>query len=205
MTDRETIRARLAAAATRPVDPRRPERGDLPPTHRPPHEDYLPAAVLLGLVGHADGPRIVLTVRTDHLRDHAGQISLPGGRIESTDADPVAAALREAEEETGIDPRRVDILGRLRPYDTITGFHVHPVVGWIDPPMIYTADPFEVAEVFEVPLNFVLESDNHRQESMNRAGRTGLFYVLQYEARRIWGATAGILVDFARVLEGRPL
>ncbi|MHB0981373.1 MAG: CoA pyrophosphatase [Thermoleophilia bacterium] len=202
MTDREAIRARLAAAATQPAGPSRPDRGGVPPAGRPPHEDFLPAAVLLGLVGYADGPRVVLTVRTDHLRDHAGQISLPGGRIESTDAGPEAAALREAEEEAGIDPRRVDVLGRLRPYDTITGFHVHPVVGWIDPPVTYTADPFEVAEVFEVPLAFVLESDNHRQESMEAAGRTGRFYVLQYGARRIWGATAGILVDFARVLGG---
>ena len=104
-----------------------------------------------------DEPHIILTQRTAHLRDHAGQISLPGGRIERDDAGPAAAALREALEEIGLDPARVELVGGLRHYDTITGFRIHPIVGWIEPPVELTPDPFEVAEVFELPLSFALD------------------------------------------------
>ena len=159
-----------------------------------------PAAVLLGLVARPEGPHVILTQRTAHLRDHAGQISLPGGRIEPTDEGPAAAALREAFEEIGLAPGKVELLGGLRHYDTVTGFRIHPVVGWIEPPVELAPDPFEVAEVFEVPLGFALDPLNHRRDSYVRNGEVRHFYVLPYRERYIWGATAGILVNFARLL-----
>jgi 8-oxo-dGTP pyrophosphatase MutT (NUDIX family) len=159
----------------------------------------VPAAVLLGLVPRSEGPTVLLTQRTAHLKDHAGQISLPGGRLEPGE-DPVAAALREADEEIGLSADRVEVLGELRPYLTGTGFRIHPVVGWVDPPERFTTDPFEVEELFELPLGFVMDPANHRQDSYERNGRRRRFYVLPYAGRYIWGATAGILVNFARVL-----
>ena len=158
------------------------------------------AAVLLGLVDRPSGPSIILTQRTAPLRDHTGQISLPGGRLEPEDAGPAEAALREAQEEIGLDPQRVDLLGGLRHYDTVTGFRIHPVVGWIEPPVALRPDPHEVAEVFELPLSFALDPANHRRDSYDRNGLRRHFYVLPFEDRYIWGATAGILVNFARLL-----
>ncbi|MDF1586743.1 CoA pyrophosphatase [Marinimicrococcus flavescens] len=168
--------------------------------HPPGERGLVTAAVLLGLLPQPGGPSLLLTQRTAHLRDHAGQISLPGGRIEKADATPEAAALREAEEEIGLDPSRVELLGRLQPYRTVTGFLIHPVVGWIRPPVELVADPFEVAEVFELPLAFALDPANHRRDSYERDGRRRHFFVLPYQNRYIWGATAGILVNFARLL-----
>jgi 8-oxo-dGTP pyrophosphatase MutT (NUDIX family) len=159
----------------------------------------IPAAVLIGLVPRASGPAILLTQRTAHLRDHAGQISLPGGRIEAGET-AVEAALREAQEEIGLDPERVEVLGTLRPYRTGTGFEIRPVVGWVDPPERFALDAFEVAELFEVPLAFVLDPANHRRDSYERNGERRHFYVLPHEGRYIWGATAGILVNLARLL-----
>lgn len=159
-----------------------------------------PAAVLIGLVPRPEGPTILLTRRTDHLRDHAGQISLPGGRLETGDADPVAAALREASEEIGLARDRVEPLGLLRTYDTVTGFRIHPVVGWVDPPAVWRLDPHEVADLFELPLEFLLDPRNHRRDAGIRDGRRRRFWVLPFEGWRIWGATAGILVELARVL-----
>lgn len=158
------------------------------------------AAVLVGVVGNEKGPAVLLTQRTDHLRDHAGQISFPGGRIEPGDGSAAAAALREAGEEIGLDPEKVEILGELAPYDTVTGFRIHPVVGWVTPPLDLRPDPFEVADVFEVPLQFVLDPANHRRQSYRRGALTRGYYVLPYEGRFIWGATAGILVNFASLL-----
>ncbi len=160
----------------------------------------VPAAVLIGLVAHPGGPHVILTKRTDHLRDHAGQISLPGGRIEPFDVSPEAAALRETFEEIGLAPHRIELLGMLLPYDTITGFRILPFVGWIEPPVSFTPDPFEVADVFEVPLEFLIDSANHRRDSLVVEGRTRAFYVLPFPDHHIWGATAGILVNFARLL-----
>lgn len=160
----------------------------------------LPAAVLIGLLNQSHDPSILLTKRTDHLRDHAGQICLPGGRIEPDDASIEAAALREAEEEIGLKPDQVDIIGRLAPYDTTTGFRVHPVVGWIEPPVTFKLDPFEVAEVFELPLSFVLDPQNHQRQHHQREKVRRSYYVLPYEGRFIWGATAAMLVIFANLL-----
>ena len=159
-----------------------------------------PAAVLVGLIDRAGGPALLLTKRTEHLRDHAGQICFPGGRVEAGDESAAAAALREAEEEIGLDQARVGIVGELPPYQTVTGFRIHPVVGWISPPFELQPDSFEVAEVFEVPLRFVLDPENHRRQSYRRGPVTRGYYVLPYQGRFIWGATAGILVNLARVL-----
>jgi 8-oxo-dGTP pyrophosphatase MutT (NUDIX family) len=199
---REEVRHRLARWHTRA--PPVPGPGSLPgdegAARRSGAAEPTPAAVLVGLVDRADGPALLLTRRTDHLRDHAGQICFPGGRIESNDGSAAAAALREAEEEIGLDPARVGIIGKLPPYQTVTGFRIHPVVGWISPPFELRPDPFEVAEVFEVPLHYVLDPENHRRQSYRRGPLTRGYYVLPYQGRFIWGATAGILVNLARVL-----
>ncbi len=165
-----------------------------------PSSDGLPAAVLIGLVNRPAGLSILLTKRTEHLRDHAGQICFPGGRIEADDASIEAAALREAEEEIGLPPSKVDIIRRLAPYDTTTGFRIHPVVGWIEPPVTFKPDPFEVAEVFELPLSFALDPLNHQKQQHQRGTMPRSYYVLPYEGRFIWGATAGMLVLFADLL-----
>ncbi|GBD42818.1 putative Nudix hydrolase NudL [bacterium HR40] len=162
----------------------------------------VPAAVLVPIVGHASAPTILLTVRTDHLEHHAGQICFPGGRIEPQDRHPVAAALREAAEETGIDPARVEILGSLPPHDTVTGFRIHPVVGWLEPPVEWHPDPFEVAEVFELPLAVALASASYRRESGGDGAVGRGYWVLMWQGRRIWGATARILRQFASIFEG---
>jgi 8-oxo-dGTP pyrophosphatase MutT (NUDIX family) len=160
----------------------------------------IPAAVLIGLLARAEGPHIILTERAAHLKDHAAQISLPGGRVEAADDGPAAAALREAFEEIGLPPDRVEILGCLSPYETVTGFRVYPFVGWIERPVEFTPDEHEVVDVFEIPLSFVLDPANHHREGILRDGKPHSFYVLPYPGRRIWGATAAILVDLARVL-----
>jgi 8-oxo-dGTP pyrophosphatase MutT (NUDIX family) len=134
--------------------------------------------VLIAVVERPEGPAILLTRRTDHLRDHAGQICFPGGRIEPADPTIEAAALREAEEEIGLPPAQVELLGRLPAYDTVTGFRIHPVVGWVAEPVSLAPDPFEVAEVFELPLAFVLDPANHRRHSYRRQQQTRSYYVL---------------------------
>ncbi|WGF86776.1 CoA pyrophosphatase [Marinivivus vitaminiproducens] len=169
---------------------------------REPGRTRTPAAVLLGLIDHPapDVTTVLLTQRTAHLRDHAGQVAFPGGRVEPEDKGPVDTALREAEEEVGLPPDRVEILGFLPPYDTVTGFRIQPVVGWVRPPEGFRPQPFEVADVFEVPLGFVLDPANHQRRRGMRNGRERTFYVLPYENRYIWGATAGMLVNFARLV-----
>jgi 8-oxo-dGTP pyrophosphatase MutT (NUDIX family) len=172
---------------------------DLPGTS-PPSTALRPAAVLVPLVDHADGMSVLLTQRTAHLSAHAGQISFPGGSIEEHDPDAVAAALRETEEEVGLSRERVSVIGRLDTYVTGTGFEITPIVGLVAPPFALALDPFEVAEAFEVPLAFILDRTNHQR--IERAVGTGsrCYFVLPFEGRNIWGATAGILVNLAEAL-----
>ena len=153
----------------------------------------VPAAVLIGIVGHVEEPSVILTHRQPFLKNHAAEISLPGGRVEVADEHPAAAALREAFEEVGLASDRVELLGCLRPFMTVTDFRVYPFVGWVEPPVEYVIDTAEVAEVFEMPLGFVLDSANHKRESAFLRGEQHEFYVLDYPGHRIWGATAAIL------------
>lgn len=158
------------------------------------------ASVLIGIIERADGLHLVLTKRTAHLSAHAGQISFPGGRAEVEDATPADTALREAHEEIGLPPASVDVLGSLSFYVTVTGFQVSPIVGWIKQPVHYVIDPNEVDEVFEVPLSFVIDQSNHRREFRMRNNEKRYFFAIPYGERYIWGATAGMLVGFARLL-----
>jgi 8-oxo-dGTP pyrophosphatase MutT (NUDIX family) len=188
----------LEAAAFRTV-----LRGDHdlnPDMTSPPSTALRPAAVLVPLVDRPEGMSILLTQRTAHLSAHAGQISFPGGRIEDADADAVAAALRETEEEVGLARQHISVIGRLDTYVTGTGFEITPIVGIVAPPFALTIDPFEVAEAFEVPLSFVLDDRNHQRVERESAGHIRCFFVLPFDGRNIWGATAGILVNLAEVL-----
>ena len=159
-----------------------------------------PAAVLIALVARVDGPSLLLTRRTAHLSAHAGQISFPGGRMEPEDANAAAAALREANEEIGLDPSAVEVLGGLRSYDTVTGFRIHPIVGWIEPPVSFDTDPFEVEELFEVPFTFIVDPHNRRRDSFVLGGVRRHYWAIPYRHYYIWGATAGMLVNFSRIL-----
>lgn len=177
-------------------------RGDhsLTPGATPEMDVLTPAAVLVPLVDRSDGLRVLLTQRTAHLAAHAGQISFPGGRSEPEDSDAIATALRETEEEVGLPPHYVEVIGRLDTYVTRTGFEITPIVGFVRAPYPMKPDPFEVAEVFEVPLDFIVDPANHERHSREWKGRARTFYVLPYENRYIWGATAGMLVNLAEVL-----
>lgn len=160
-----------------------------------------PAGVLVPLLDRSEGVSVLLTRRTDALAKHPGQVAFPGGRVEETDRDQIEAALREAEEEVGLEPDRVDILGCLDPYLTITGFEVLPVVGFVAaPPVSFTPDPGEVAAVFEVPLSFLLNSENHRKVRRKVNGLDRAYYEMPYEKHYIWGATAGMIVNLSEVL-----
>ena len=164
-----------------------------------------PAAVLILLVSHDDGPRVLFTQRTPHLTDHGGQISFPGGRVEADDRDPVHTALRETFEETGVDASQIEVLGMLPNYSTGTGYIISPVVAWIEGPLAYQPDPTEVAECFEVPFSFLIDERNHRLENAMYKGRMRSFYAMPYHHRYIWGATAGMLVTLTRVINHAQL
>jgi 8-oxo-dGTP pyrophosphatase MutT (NUDIX family) len=198
--NRDQVLARLAAAPAPGV-----RRGD--------HDlnaGFLPdgpltrAAVLVPLVERPQGLTVLLTRRTDHLQDHAGQISFPGGRCEPHDCDPTATALREAEEEVGLSRGLVTPVGRLDVYITRTGFEVTPVVALVAPPPALTPDPDEVAEVFEVPLAFFLDPASRQRHSRVFAGMTRYFYVFPWRQYYIWGATAGMLVNLSDLLRDAP-
>lgn len=164
------------------------------------------AAVLVGLVPRDDGLRVLLTRRTDSLRNHAGQVSFPGGRIEPDDASAVAAALREAQEEIGVAPSLVAPIGFLDPMLTVTGFRVLPVVARVDPGYVAIPDPNEVDEVFEVDLDFLLAPDSLQEIGMDYRGRVR--HVLEFQRaprapqHRIWGVTAAILFNLRERLAG---
>jgi 8-oxo-dGTP pyrophosphatase MutT (NUDIX family) len=159
------------------------------------------AAVLIPLVLKEDGLSVLLTQRTNHLRDHAGQISFPGGRMDPGDQSPNDTALRESQEEIGLDPQRVEIIGHLPQYLTVSGYSVTPVVGLVQAQAEYVLDEFEVADVFEVPLSFLLDPANHqvRLWQSEQGGRR--FYSMPYGNRFIWGATAGMLRNLYHLLK----
>ena len=167
-------------------------------------EGLRPAAVLVGLVDRGEGPQVLLTRRTEALRHHAGQISFPGGRIEANDADPVAAALREAQEEIGLQPAQACALGYLDPFVTITGFHVFPVVAAIAPSFSPIRDPGEVDEVFELPLDFLMDPGNARQLLVDYRGGQRTLVEFVHQQYRVWGATASMLVNLRQRLEQTP-
>ncbi|HVL77094.1 MAG TPA: CoA pyrophosphatase [Noviherbaspirillum sp.] len=154
----------------------------------------IPASVLMPLVKREGGLTLLLTRRTDHLSAHAGQVSLPGGRMDAIDDSAIETALRETEEEVGLHRRHLEVLGTLPDYVTGTGFRVTPVVALANPPFELTADPFEVAEIFEVPLAFLMDGANHqRRTAILPDGRERTFYAMPYQRYFIWGATAGML------------
>jgi len=159
-----------------------------------------PASVLVPIVAHPGGMTVLFTQRTSHLRSHSGQISFPGGRAEPEDPSAEFTALREAGEEIGLKAGQVEVIGRLPEYLTRTGYRVTPVVGLLTPPLALAPNPREVEEVFEVPLAFLLDPRNHQRRTREFQGRTVSFYAIPYGERDIWGATAGILVNFYRQL-----
>ena len=160
-----------------------------------------PAAVLVPIVERAEGAQVLLTRRAASLRKHAGQVSFPGGRIDPGDRDAVAAALRETAEETAITSDHIQVLGTLSPYRTVTQFDITPVVGLLAPNFSAHPEPDEVAEIFEVPLDFILNRDNHVRESAEWRGETRHYYAMPYRNYYIWGATAAMLVNLVDVLE----
>lgn len=201
MTDaRAHLRDALLPIATPPAGPawNHSQIVDLLPDNG---RSLVPAAVLVGLVERDVGPQVLLTRRTAMLRHHAGQISFPGGRIETGDIDPVAAALREAAEEIGLHAAHVETIGYLEPFATITGFHVFPVVAHIAQEFCPQPDPSEVDEVFEVPLAFLMEPDNARRIEVDYRGSTRSLLEFRYRHYRIWGATAAMLVNLRERLE----
>lgn len=168
----------------------------------PQAEEATAAAVLIPVVNRPAGLTVLLTQRTAHLRDHAGQISFPGGRCEPTDLDVVDTALRESREEVGILPGQVSVLAVLPEYWTSTGFRVTPVLGLVTPPLNLQLDDFEVAEVFEPPLAFFLDATNYRREAREYRGQQRHYWAVPWRNYFIWGATAGMFVSLRQSLLG---
>jgi 8-oxo-dGTP pyrophosphatase MutT (NUDIX family) len=160
------------------------------------------AAVLVPVVKRENELTVLFTRRTAHLNDHAGQISFPGGRAEPGDAGAAETAMRETHEEIGLPAERVEVLGELHQYVTVTGYRVTPVVGLVTPPLDLRPDDFEVAEVFEAPLAFLLDAANHQRNSVFWEGRERHYYAIPYQSYYIWGATAGMLMNLHAFLKG---
>jgi len=159
-----------------------------------------PASVLVPIVARPAALTVLLTLRTAHLREHSGQISFPGGRAEPGDASAEATALRETREEIGLEPQRIELLGKLSDYHTRTGFRVTPVVALVSPPFELQLDAHEVEAAFEVPLSFLLDPANHQRHAREFRGRTVHYYAMVWGEHTIWGATAGMLVNLYRHL-----
>lgn len=196
---RNRLSARLPVVAADAPDT--PSDFDLSPELTPeaPPAPLAPAAVLIPIVARHE-LTVLLTQRTEHLKRHAGQIAFPGGRMEPTDHDPIATALREAEEEIGLAPSFVEPLGYLDAYRTGTGFRIFPVVSIVRPGFDLKLDAREVADAFEVPLAFLMDEANHRTESRLWRGQERRFYAMPFEQRYIWGATAGIMKNMHKRL-----
>lgn len=184
------------ALATPPIGP--PLVGDLPELRA---EAEIAAAVLIAITDRAQ-PGVILTVRREHLRTHAGQIAFPGGRIDPGE-DAVAAALREAHEEVLVPPELVEVVGAIEPYRTVTGYVVTPVLGVLPPDLSLEPHEHEVADLFEAPLGFLLDPANQQRKSALFQGQTRHYYEIVWNDRRIWGATAAIIVNLSRRLQWR--
>jgi 8-oxo-dGTP pyrophosphatase MutT (NUDIX family) len=186
-------RLRSALAVT-PAEP--PIEGDDPELRA---QASNAAAVLIAVIDRPE-PGVLLTVRREHLRTHAGQIAFPGGRVEPGE-DSVAAALREAHEEILLDPAAVEVVGPIEPYRTVTGYLVTPVLGVVPPALPLTPHEHEVADVFEAPLAYLLDPANHRVQTALLQGRERRYYEILWNGRRIWGATAAMIVNLSRRLQ----
>jgi 8-oxo-dGTP pyrophosphatase MutT (NUDIX family) len=186
------VRARFAAA------PPPGRRGD--DVEPPPDQPRRPASVLVPLLMRPGGMQVLLTRRTPHLSAHAGQVSFPGGRSEAHDLNAIATALRETEEEIGLPRDHVEIVGHLDLFNTGTGFAITPVVGLVAVPFPLRPDPREVAEAFEVPLQFILDPANRRRAERERNGRMRQYFVYDYGGHEVWGATAAMLVNLTEIL-----
>lgn len=167
---------------------------------RPASDKLHAASVLVPIVARGGAPTVLFTQRTAHLKNHSGQISFPGGRAEAVDATPERTALRETWEEIGLAEERIEVLGRLSEYHTRTGYRITPIVGIVQPPFELQPDINEVAEVFEVPLAYLLDARNHQRHARDFEGEQRHFFAIPYGERYIWGATAGMLVNLHRYL-----
>lgn len=192
------IRRQLAASAPVPAERiSMPGFGDLPSLLRRIRvRRLIPAAVLVPLIDRPEGLSVLLTRRAEHLKHHPGQISFPGGRLERTDDGPAAAALRESHEEIGLPLAHVEVVGYLENYLTITGYSVTPVVGFVRPGFELSLDTTEVAEAFEVPLEYILDHGNLIRRETRFMGFRVPYYEIPYKQYHIWGATAGMIVGF---------
>lgn len=190
-----TLVERLRRAISAPSN-EQPLEGDLPELRAEAGTD---AAVLIAVTDRAE-PGVILTVRREHLRTHAGQIAFPGGRVDPGE-DAVAAALREAREEIQLDPSLVDLVGSIEPYRTVTGYVVTPIIGVIPPELSLEPHEHEVADWFEAPLAFLLDPANQQRRSALFQGRPRHYYEILWKDRRIWGATAAMIVNLSRRLQ----
>ena len=163
-------------------------------------EDPVAAAVLVALVDRPEGLSVLLTERASQLAKHAAQISFPGGRLEDTDADLASAALREAQEEIGLDPSRVRVFGYLPDHLVFSGYRVTPVLSLVTPPFALIPNPAEVAAVFEVPVSHVFDAGNHKARLRRVGDEDMLLYDIPWQGQNIWGATAGMLLTFVRMV-----
>lgn len=187
----------------------RPDTGDTS-LYRPklnPRDRYIShelplkvSAVLIPIVERGEDLSILLTKRSSNLSSHSGQVSFPGGRSEEMDDHAMATALREAHEEINLPPENVEVVGALEDYETVTGYNVSPVVGFVDPDFEIIPQQSEVEDVFEVPLDFILDESNHKIESVKWKGAKRKYYVFPHDQHKIWGATAAMLVRFANLV-----